>query len=163
MRYAHQDQLSWLCFEGAIRYTQARELKAFLERVVLPDMGDTTVIDLREVESVDSTGLGLLASIGRYSLARLSRRAVILCPEGSVAQCLRAMKFDKLFTLTDALEEPAELALAQVAALPTDDKGTLASVMLDAHRELSEVDERNKQELIEVVGELEQSVAKGRH
>ena len=114
MRYGHRDQLSWLSFEEAIKYTECRELKAFLDSVVLPEMGDTMVIDLRGVPSIDSTGLGLLASIGRHSLSHFSRRAVILCPEGQVAQCLRAMQFDKLFTLTDVLEPPEELPLASI-------------------------------------------------
>ncbi len=161
MRYGHHEQLSWLCFDGAIRYTEARELKAFLERVVLPEMGDTMVIDLRDVESVDSTGLGLLASIGRHSLSHFSRRAVILCPDNQVAQCLRAMQFDKLFTLTDKLEPPRDLALEPVAAAPAQQN--LASVMLDAHKELSDVDEQNRSRFSDVVEVLEREVARRRH
>lgn len=158
MRYGHRDQLSWLCFEGAVRYTEARELKAFLERVVLPEMGDTMVIDLRDVESIDSTGLGLLASIGRHTLEHFSRRAVILCPEGSVAQTLRAMQFDKLFTLTAQLEQPSELALEPVS--PPTGQEPLANVMLGAHQELSSIDVKNKARFHDVVNVLEQAVAR---
>jgi len=158
MRYGHRDQLSWLCFEGAIRYTEARELKAFLNRVVLPEMGDTMVIDLRDTESVDSTGLGLLATIGRYSLSHFSRRAVILCPDNQVAQCLRAMQFDKLFTLTAALEPPDDLPLDPVKGAAGQEP--LARVMLDAHKELCDVDEHNKARFGEVVEVLEQSVSR---
>ena len=161
MRYGHRDQLSWLSFEEAIKYTECRELKAFLESVVLPEMGDTMVIDLRGVPSIDSTGLGLLASIGRHSLSHFSRRAVILCPEGQVAQCLRAMQFDKLFTLTDVLEPPDELALASVRTPLKPGEG-MASVMLNAHKELCEVDERNKHRFSDVVEVLEQAVSKNR-
>lgn len=162
MRYGHHEQLSWLCFEGAIRYTEARELKAFLDQVVIPEMGDTTVIDLSEVPSIDSTGLGLVASIGRHSLNQFSRRAVILCPEGQVAQCLRAMQFDKIFTLTAALDPPPNLAIEPVGG-PPDPAEPLANVMLDAHKELSGVDERNKARFSEVVEVLEQEVSKHRH
>lgn len=162
MRYGHRDQLSWLSFEEAIRYTECRQLKAFLDAVVLPEMGDTMVIDLRGVPSIDSTGLGLLASIGRYSLTHFSRRAVILCPENQVAQCLRAMQFDKLFTLTDTLEVPEELPLQPVEAPLKPGEG-LASVMLGAHKELSEVDEQNKHRFSDVVEVLEQAVSKQRH
>ena len=158
MRYGHRDQLSWLCFEGAIRYTEARELKAFLNRVVLPEMGDTMVIDLRDTESVDSTGLGLLATIGRYSLSHFSRRAVIMCPDNQVAQCLRAMQFDKLFTLTGALEPPDDLPLDPVKGATGQEP--LARVMLDAHKELCDVDEHNKARFGEVVEVLEKSVSR---
>ena len=154
-------RLSWLCFEGAIRYTECRELKAFLDQVVIPEMGDTMVIDLRDVPTVDSTGLGLLASIGRHCLSHFSRRAVILCPEGQVAQCLRAMQFDKLFTLTSALEARPEIPLEPVA--PCKPGEALASVMLEAHQELSDVDERNRNRFSAVVEELQHSVAKQRH
>ncbi|MFZ5446885.1 MAG: STAS domain-containing protein [Myxococcota bacterium] len=160
MRYGHHDQLSWLCFEGAVRYTEARELKAFLERVVIPEMGDTMVIDLRDVESIDSTGLGLLAFIGRHSLETFSRRSVILCPEGSVAQTLRAMQFDKLFTLTPSLEQPPELQLTAVAS--SGGQEPLANVMLGAHQELSSIDARNKARFNDVVNVLEQAVARRR-
>ena len=161
MRYGHRDQLSWLSFEEAIKYTECRELKAFLDSVVLPEMGDTMVIDLSGVPSIDSTGLGLLASIGRHSLSHFSRRAVILCPEGQVAQCLRAMQFDKLFTLTDVLEPPEELPMAPVSAPLKPGEG-MASVMLNAHRELSDVDERNKHRFSDEVEVLEKAVSKPR-
>lgn len=160
MRYGHRDQTSWLSFEGAIRYTEARELKAFLDQVVLPEMGDTMVIDLREVPTVDSTGLGLLALIGRHCLSHFSRRAVILCPEGQVAQCLRAMQFDKLFTLTGALEPAAEIPIKPV--VPCAPGEPLASVMLEAHQELSDVDERNRHRFSDVVEELQHAVSKHR-
>lgn len=156
MRYGHRDQLSWLAFDGAIRYPQARELKAFLEKVVIPEMGDTMVIDLRDVPAIDSTGLGLLASLGRHSLTQRSRRAVIVCPDGSVAQCLRAMQFDKLFTLTDRLEPPAELVVQPVEPPPSPAE-PLSSVMLGAHRALSEVDERNRARFNDVLTLLEKA------
>ena len=143
MRYGHHDQLSWLCLEGVVRYTEARKIRAFLDDVVIPQVSDTTVIDLRDVVSVDSTGLGLLAHLGRSCLERFSRRAVILCPEGQVAQTLRAMQFDKLFTMTPKLEPPDELELEPVTLDRTPPQG-LAAVMLGAHRELCDVDERNR-------------------
>lgn len=161
MRYGHHDQLSWLSLDGAVRYTEARKIKAFLDDVVLPQMSDTTVIDLREVLSVDSTGLGLLAHIGRCCLSKFSRRAVILCPEGPVAQCLRAMQFDKLFTLTDALDQPLELKLEPVDLHRTPPQG-LAAVMLSAHRELCDVDEQNRARFTDVLDVLEREVAKRR-
>jgi anti-anti-sigma factor len=161
MRYGHHDQLSWLCFEGVIRYTEARELKAFLDRVVLPEMGDTMVIDLRDVASVDSTGLGLLASIGRHSLSHFSRRAVILCPEGPLAQCLRAMQFDRLFSLIPNLEVPGELTLDPVISV--HDKEPLAQVMLEAHKELSDVADVNRSRFREVVEVLEKEVSRRHH
>lgn len=162
MRYGHHDQLSWLGFEGAIRYPQARELKAFLDQVVIPQMGDTMVIDLRSVAAIDSTGLGLLAALGRSALARFSRRAVIVCPEGPVAQCLRAMQFDKLFSLTGHLEPPPELHLEEVEAPPSPDE-PLSAVMLGAHRTLSEVDERNRARFNDVVNLLEEAAARHGH
>lgn len=161
MRYGHRDQLTWLSFEEAIKYTECRELKAFLDTVVIPEMGDTMVIDLRGVPSIDSTGLGLLASIGRQSLARFSRRAVILCPQGQVSQCLRAMQFDKLFTLTSSLEPPEELPLTKINPPLKAGEG-LASVMLNAHKELSDVDERNRSRFSDVVEVLEKAVTKAR-
>lgn len=158
MRYGHRDQLSWICLEGLVRYTECRELKAFLERVVLPEMGETMVIDLRDVNGIDSTGLGLLALIGRYSLSHFSRRAVILCPEGAVAQTLRAMRFDKLFTVTESLDVPEELPLEEVQRQAPQEN--LANVMLEAHKELSSVDERNKARFTDVVEQLENATHK---
>lgn len=156
MRFGKNDTTTWLTFEGPIRYTEAREVKSFLEREVVPNMADTMIIDLRAVDSVDSTGLGLLASIGKCSLSRHSRRAVIICPEGNVAQCLRAMQFDKLFTFTEKLEQPRELVLEPVA-LKTGHE-PLVSVMLGAHQELSSLDDRNKARFNDVVDVLQQAV-----
>lgn len=160
MRYGQTDQVSWLSFDGAMRYTECREMKTFLEKTVFPKLADTMVIDLREVESVDSTALGLLALIGRTSLARFSRRAVILVPEGNVAQCLRAMQFDKLFTMSDTLEQPKDLVLNPVTIEAGQEP--LVSVMLGAHKELSNLDDRNKARFNDVVDVLEQAVKRRR-
>jgi anti-anti-sigma factor len=159
MRYGHHDRLSWLSLEGAVRYTEARQLRAFIDDVVLPQVSDTTVIDLREVVSVDSTGLGLLCHIGRSCLQRFSRRAVILCPDGPVAQTLRAMQFDKMFTLMPVLEQPKDLQLEKVTLDRTPPQG-LAAVMLGAHRELCDVDEQNRARFVDVMDALERSNGK---
>ncbi|MBL8909241.1 MAG: anti-sigma factor antagonist [Archangium sp.] len=160
MRYGQTDVVSWLSFDGAMRYTECREMKAFLERTVFPSMADTMVIDLRSVESVDSTALGLLALIGRTSLSRFSRRAVILVPEGNVAQCLRAMQFDKLFTMSESLDQPRDLQLKPVSIEASPEP--LVSVMLGAHKELSSLDDRNKARFNDVVDVLEQAVKRRR-
>lgn len=156
MRYGHRDEVSWLELDGAVKYTRARALRRFVDDVLLPSVGDTTIVDLRRVSFVDSTGLGLLARIGRHCLERLGRRAVLVCPQGAVSEGLKAVCFDRLFTLAQDLDVPPDCPLSPI---PEEQLGRdgLAEVMLDAHRELSTVDGGNSERFREVVSALEEA------
>lgn len=144
-----------LVLKGRLHYLAARPLRGCFEEVAAEARERTLVIDLRAVDAIDSTGMGLLARLGRRTLEH-GRRSVIVCQPGDVSICLRSAAFDRLFMVLN--EDPiAEEVTLQELVLTGDDvrRDQLGRVMLDAHRALSDLSEYNRQTYVDVVSALE--------
>jgi anti-anti-sigma factor len=146
---------------GPIRFTSARALRRFVDDVVAHDGdGDFGVaLDLRGVEMIDSTGLGLLARVGRFSLEQAGRRAVIVCPDNDVATCLRSAAFDQLFLMLDEYPYRHDGPFTEIALEPSDcgagAEPEIGRILLDAHRDLACISERNLEVYRDVIAALE--------
>ena len=81
--YGHLDESLVLVLKGQIRYMTARAVRSFFDGFLLEQGRDAVVIDLRELDFIDSTGMGLLARIGRATLEH-GRRSVIVCADRDV-------------------------------------------------------------------------------
>jgi anti-anti-sigma factor len=146
--------------EGSIHYVVARSLRAFGDELAGRVHDRTFVIDLTAVTVIDSTGMGILARLGRKTLER-GRRSVMVCPDNDLGICLRSAAFDKLFLLleTSPLDEAVEL---KEVRLDTENMipEALELVMLDAHRDLSDLSDRNQRAFADVVSLLDAQRAK---
>jgi anti-anti-sigma factor len=149
------DESLVLALKGQLRYMTARALRAFLDSLLEQDGTETVIIDLRELESIDSTGMGLLARIGRTTLTH-GRRSVIVCPAHDVMTCLRSAAFDTLFIMSEYWPFEREPHLSEV---PLEGKELLPDVtgrvMLEAHRDLVAMSEENRLAFSGVVAALE--------
>ena len=154
-RYGYLDNSVVLVIEGQLRYTAAKPLRAFIDELLAKTAGEAVIIDLREVEFLDSTGMGLLARIGRATLAH-GRRSIIVCPPGDVMTCLRSAAFDTIFIVVDSW--PFETGM-ELYDIPLEEKPLLAYVMgnlmLDAHRDLAAVSDENRRVFGDVIEALE--------
>jgi anti-anti-sigma factor len=152
-----------LHLEGALRYPVARALRAFVDGTLATTDADAFLVDLRATTFVDSTGLGLLARVARQSLSRCGRRAVLVCPENDVAVTLRSAGFDELCAMVEDSPLDAPPTLEEIP-LPIDagDGGALGRVILEAHRDLSALSTRNREEYAAVIAALEADLARAR-
>jgi anti-anti-sigma factor len=151
--YLHESLV--LVLKGQVRYMTARALRSVLDNLLEDDGDEAVIIDLRELESIDSTGMGLLARIGRTTL-NYGRRSVIVCAVPDVVTCLRSASFDTLFIMTEFWPFKKEPRLSEV---PLDNKelppDVMGRVMLEAHRDLSAMSEENRLAFSGVVAALE--------
>lgn len=147
-------------FEGRVRFTMAQGLDLFIDEALDGGSFDTILVDLRGTAQIDSTGIGLLARIGSHALSCLGRRAVLVCGPGDVEQAIRAVDFDRVFDLV-ALPpvEPTALEEVPLDALARRSHRSQGRVVLDSHRDLMTVSDRNRQVFESVVGALEQEVS----
>ena len=157
--YGHLEQSPILALKGQLRYMDARVLRSFIDDLLTRDKDDTVIIDLRELEAIDSTGLGLLAHVGRATLAR-GRRSVIVCPVRDIVTCLRSVAFDSMFLILEQWPFADEAELAEV---PLENRElqaeVVARVMLEAHRDLAELSEENQRAFSGVISALEADLA----
>jgi anti-anti-sigma factor len=153
--YGHIEQTLILALKGQVRYMTARVLRTFMDDLLARENSDTIVIDLRELEFIDSTGMGLLARLGRFTLAH-GRRSVIVCTVPDVMTTLRSAAFDTLFILVDQWPLEGEARLLEV---PLDGReiipDVMCQVMLEAHRDLASLSEENEQIFAGVIAALE--------
>lgn len=153
--YGHLDEALVLVLKGQIRYMTARAVRSFFDGFLLEQGSDTIVVDLRELNFIDSTGMGLLARIGRATLDH-GRRSVIVCADQDVLTCLRSASFDTLFIIVEQWPFDQE---ARVCEVPLENRDLMPDVMgrviLEAHRDLASLSEENRLTYSEVVATLE--------
>jgi anti-anti-sigma factor len=155
--YGQLHSTSVLKLVGQIRYTLARRLRAFVDDVIAQAGCDAVFIDLREVDFIDSTGLGMVARIGRLTLESLGRRAAILVAPGDVEVTLRSAGFDELFVMLAELPYDPGVDLREIplADFATSHDNQLGHVILDAHRDLAAISEESRETFRQVIDSLE--------
>jgi anti-anti-sigma factor len=155
--YGHGDHTAVVELRGELRYATANALRSFADDLIATEKVDVVLVDLSQATFIDSTGLGLIARIGRRALSRSGRRAIIVCPDGDVASTLRSAALDELFVM---VEEPPfdwqpRLEEVTLAAPQTEDSTSLGRMILEAHRDLAGLSARNREEYRDVIAALE--------
>jgi len=161
--YGHLDEALVLVLKGQVRYMTARALRSFFDGLLPQEGNDAIVIDLRELDFIDSTGMGLLARIGRTTLEH-GRRSVIVCSDQDVLTCLRSASFDRLFIIVEQWPFEQE---ARVAEVPLESRDpvpdVMGRIMLEAHRDLAAMSDQNRLAYSEVVATLEAELNRRRN
>lgn len=153
--YGLLDDLPILALKGQVRYMSAHGIRGFVDGFLVHASDVPMIIDLRELEAIDSTGLGLLAHMGRISLER-GHRAVIVCSVQDILTCLRSVAFDVMFRILDEWPFPCEAEMVEVhleERNPVPD--IMGRFMLEAHRDLAELSEENRRSWAGVISALE--------
>jgi anti-anti-sigma factor len=154
--YGHLEQSVVLALKGNVRYMMARALRSFLDELLSSESDNgALIIDLRELEGIDSTGMGLLARLGRSTLQH-GRRSVIVCSVRDVMTCLRSAAFDTLFIIVEKWPFEQEARLSEVPLDAKDQRpDIMGRVILEAHRDLAELSDENRQAFAGVIAALE--------
>jgi anti-anti-sigma factor len=156
-----------LRLSGSIRFVAAQALRRQVDDLIAGE-DSAVLVDVHDVDVIDSTGMGLLARVGRSWLRGRGRRAAIACPENDIAITLRSASFDELFVMLD--EYPFDDRAVAFTEIPLDalpagsPELCLGHVILDAHRDLASISQRNVEEYRDVIAALEADlhVAQGR-
>jgi anti-sigma B factor antagonist len=86
---------------GDVDIASVPAIRAELTAAVEANPGATVTVDLRDVEFLDSTGLGIL--VGALRRARTADGDVVLVgPRPNVAKVFSITGLDKVFTIQDA-------------------------------------------------------------
>ena len=155
--YAVVENRALLKLAGAIRYPLSQRLNLALGRMFAKAHVRGVVVDLQEVEFIDSTCMGLLARVATRCLELDCERPVIVSVRPEVNRLLRSMGFDRVFVLiTDPAAPTAGLAdAAELAGLT---KRPDPKLVLEAHRALCRINETNLHLFQNVVEQLQSEV-----
>ena len=151
--YARRGGHLFIKLEGKITHLLAPEFDAFIEKIVAAGSFDELVVDLAATTSIDSTGLGLLAKSAKVMLRVHQKSTTLVSGSGNIAEALRGVGLDRLFSIVGVSSVPdADLRRIPGADVAREDR---ARTILEAHRELMALNEKNASEFRSVVEFLE--------
>jgi anti-anti-sigma factor len=156
--YADHDHVHVLRYVGDIRHSIAPSVNRFIDNLLEHFEGENLVVDLSETEAIDSTNLGELARIAVLLAKRCSKRASIVSPRSEISQVLYSMAFDEVFDI--CTEHPSGNRGEPIPSIAAS-KRESSQVILDAHRRLVEMSERNREQFSEVVELMEREMERG--
>ena len=144
-------------FCGEIRVPLCTNLNDFADELLGDSALSGVVIDLTDVKSIDSTALGLLVKIAVGMDDKGLGRPLIISVDSNVNRTLEMTGFHQIFHILERM--PASLIEANnmLKELPHQDEPTvdLCEQVLEAHRVLMSLNDKNKETFKPVVQALE--------
>jgi len=142
-----------LKFLGDVRLTLCPALDQYLDNIFNSRHFKTILIDLTETQGIDSTSLGMLAKMSIRMKKQMGFVPTLVSVNDNITRVLLSMGFDKVFVLVKHLEEDPEpmqeLAEGNFSDLSVQQK------VLEAHRTLMGMNQKNHQEFKNLVDVLE--------
>ena len=153
--YAARNDWNLLRYFGRVDYTMAPSIEQFVDRILAGEDVRPFVFDLREALLLDSTNLGLLARVAAQVRRTSGAGCVIVCTSEDIHDVLLSMGFDAVFEIVR--DHPACAAPGDEAVITgkSTSRGELLHTMLDAHRTLVGLNEKDRAEFEDVVTMLE--------
>ena len=149
--YAERDGMCVLRFQGPIRYTMAASFHAFLNELLATRAPRVICADLSDAESIDSTGIGLLAKIAIAQQRAGRSKPLLFSSKRDINEVLCSMSLDAVFQM---IEQPLEAGALTTLAPAQPTERELRRTILEAHVLLSELSAGNRAMFKDVVDGL---------
>lgn len=138
---------------GEIRVPICATLDGFIESIFSDPRLNSVLIDLSETHVIDSTALGLLAKIAIQSRKRFNQKPCIISTRPDVSRILDSMGFEHVFNIIHEapVKNPRMSEVPSVAC----SQGDACEKVLEAHRILMDLNDKNRETFRDVVAALE--------
>ncbi len=144
-----------LKFFGDVRLTLGTAIDSFLKGMISDEDLSAVFIDLADVEGIDSTTLGFIAKISIMSKRYFDVIPTIISTNDNITKILLSMCFDEVFNIIDQpLNEYSEMYQLKCLNLSEPDA---KEKVLEAHKILMQMNEKNMNEFKDLVAILEKS------
>lgn len=154
---AEREGQCFIRLQGWIRHTLCSDFDTFIDRLFSRPPLPQILVDLSEAEYLDSTTLGLLAKMARISHRLSGRRITLLSPGEDITTVLISMGFDRFFLISRSLQETTA-SFSCLTHAPRDER-LQTLLILNAHKALMEMNEKNHKEFEAVVTLLERELS----
>jgi anti-anti-sigma factor len=156
--FAREDGTIILKLVGSLKYTESLSFDEFIDKLIREDSFTNAIIDLTEVEYIDSTNLGIIAKLGEHLLNTHSNQTSIISTNDDVNQVLRSVGFDDVFLLID---DPSAFDTEATEEIPSSeqvvDKRT-GRMILEAHQSLIKLNKKNREAYKDIVDLLKKEL-----
>jgi len=142
-----------LKFTGDVRVNLCATVDSFLQTLLNRDDFRAVIVDLTATEGIDSTSLGLLARLSLETRRRFGFIPTLVSTRRDITRLLDTMGFEDVFHI---VEEPLSSTgqLGELPELETDEEDVRQRV-LDAHKVLMGLNDRNRENFQDLVTALE--------
>ncbi|UTW46807.1 STAS domain-containing protein [Bacterioplanoides sp. SCSIO 12839] len=144
--------------KGDVRLNLCSALEKYLDDILLHPNFSNVVIDLSEAIGVDSTTLGQIAKISILCRDRFSITPTIASPNPSITKILLSMGFDQVFHIIDEAFPDCDGFKQWAATAVTEEQAR--QQVIDAHKVLMSMNDKNKDTFKELVDCLEADLHK---
>lgn len=157
-QFAENNTFYLIKMSGNLKYTGSGSFDTFVEKIFLQINDKEVFIDLTEALYLDSTNLGILAKISDTVSTKFNRKTTIISSNPDITTLLTNLGFDEYFTILDECPTTTTM-LSDISEIVTGDR-SMALLMLEAHKSLMELNDKNKKVFSSVVDLLQQEVDK---
>jgi anti-anti-sigma factor len=152
--YSKSDQIYFIKLVGNLRFTSGRDFDSLLDIVFKdPDVKDI-MIDMSEADYLDSTILGLLAKIANFMIKKFHRKVTILSTNEDINYLLNNIGLNEVFIIVESCDCSKEI-LQKIPNIKSSEQAN-AITILEAHRQLVKLNEKNRDVFKDVIKLLEQ-------
>jgi anti-anti-sigma factor len=151
--YAEHQGTYVLKLVGDIRAPICATLDSFIESMFCDVKLRSILVDLSETLLIDSTALGLIAKIAVHTRKRFQEKPVIISTRPDITRILDSMGLEQVF---DIVQEGSVISSA-MNEVPIEQcvENSACQKVLEAHRVLMSLNEKNHETFQEVVAALE--------
>ena len=151
--YTIKDNVCFIKLNGMVQCSTISGFDSFVKRISKDKNIHDVVIDLCDLEYIDSTNLGLIAEIARFMKKEHNRRPAIVSTNEKVTELIENMGFKKIFMVIKGLE----ISGGEMREVPDiqQDEMEKAKMILKAHKAIMEISEKNVKTFKDVVELLE--------
>lgn len=154
--YAKNEQKYFIKLTGNLRFTNGHDFSSLLNVIFKdPDVKDI-MIDMSEADYLDSTILGLLAKTANFMIKKFQRKATVLSLNEDINYLLDSIGLNDVFIVVESCDYTPEM-LKKIPDIKSSEQEN-ALTILDAHRQLVKLNEKNKTVFKNVVDLLEKEV-----
>ncbi len=157
--FAREGEKVFFKLTGNLKYISSGKFDAFLDKLLEEDRDfKDAMIDLSEAEYIDSTNLGFLARIAEFMNENCFNKVTVFSPNNEINTVLESVGFDEVFVLV----KDTSVAFNDVSEVsPEEIKEREKTVMmLEAHKALMRISEKNVPVFKSCVELLEKSLEK---
>lgn len=147
------DGIYVLKFTGDVRVNLCATVDSFLRQLLNRDDFRAVIVDLSQTEGIDSTSLGLLARLSIETQRRFGFVPTLVSTRPDITRLLTTMGFGDVFHI---VEQPLT-DVEQLGELPEleSDEDSVRERVLEAHRVLMSLNDRNRENFQDLVTALE--------
>lgn len=140
---------------GDVRLNLCTSFDNYIGKMFSLDDFRGVVFDMHETKGVDSTTLGLMAKIAIRSAEHKGGKPLVLCEDRGLLHLLDSMGFDALMDISSDADNDAYQAEPTPLKCNTPDEHSARKMVLEAHRVLMSLNEKNEDTFRDLVNVLE--------